>query len=146
MIAPLVARRKSFRRRNTSLARSTARERPAEGWSRAWAAKPSMGRSVSMNEDVSAGEEGPRARGGADLFLQFADRLRIAVFADDVDASLPPDRRFFRPQQEFDQGPRIRGPRGAARPSPPSNASHGHAKGLDADIKMRSHGTEGTRD
>src|SRR5438046_9743483 len=54
MIAPLVARRKSFRRRNTSLARSIARERPAEGWSRAWAAKPSMGRSVSMNEDVSA--------------------------------------------------------------------------------------------
>src|SRR5438093_704155 len=86
-------------------------------------------------EFVSAGEEGPYPRGGADLFLQFADRLRIAVFAEDVDVSLPPSRGFFRPQEAIDHGPRIEGSRSAARLSPPSISSHRHREGLDARLK-----------
>src|SRR5438552_8782832 len=84
---------------------------------------------------VSSGEEGPNARGGADLFLEFADRLRVSVFAEDVDASLPADGGFRRPQEAFDHGPRIGGPRRAARFLPLSSSGRRHTEGLDAETK-----------
>ena len=86
-------------------------------------------------EFVSSGEESPNARGGADLFLEFADRLRVSVFAEDVDASLPADGGFRRPQEAFDHGPRIGGPRRAARFLPPSSSGRRHTEGLDAETK-----------